>query len=365
MKIKNIKLSLLVLGTLVALSFALSTWAQEKSQTSQNIFLDSDQDGLSDEEEKMYGTDPYNADTDGDGYTDGAEVRAGYDPLKPAPGDKIIPAETKNPATPEVLSASTENKNLTHEVAKKIYNIASDPNQDNQQISIDQIKSLVDESLNGTSTPDTLPEVSKDEIKIKKQNYKNLSADEIKAKKKEDFANYVAAIYYIFSSNSPKPITSTNDIVSSITSLSTQAAMAFSTGDATSLKELASSGDKILEQMKDVEVPEELVDIHLKGLQFAKYAATLKDKLDSNPDDPLSSIANFGKIEGFLETLMTFSGEIESKLTEYGLQYDSTVKNILTDLGVPDLGTTVSDTQSTTTATEDTTSNTNDTTTAQ
>lgn len=41
---------------------------------------DQDGDGLTDEEEEEYGTDPLNPDTDGDGYPDGEEVRAGYNP---------------------------------------------------------------------------------------------------------------------------------------------------------------------------------------------------------------------------------------------------------------------------------------------
>jgi hypothetical protein len=45
--------------------------------------LDSDSDGLDDEEEKIYGTDPKNPDTDGDGYQDGQEVKSGYNPLGP------------------------------------------------------------------------------------------------------------------------------------------------------------------------------------------------------------------------------------------------------------------------------------------
>lgn len=68
--------------------------------------VDSDQDGLTDEEERMYGTnannpdtdgdgltdrdevkvfktDPNNPDTDGDTYLDGAEIRGGYDPKGP------------------------------------------------------------------------------------------------------------------------------------------------------------------------------------------------------------------------------------------------------------------------------------------
>lgn len=42
--------------------------------------VDSDEDGLTNMEEKQYGTDPTNPDTDGDGYKDGEEVKAGYNP---------------------------------------------------------------------------------------------------------------------------------------------------------------------------------------------------------------------------------------------------------------------------------------------
>ncbi len=45
---------------------------------------DTDGDGLFDREEvKVYGTDSLNPDTDGDGYLDGEEVRAGYNPRGP------------------------------------------------------------------------------------------------------------------------------------------------------------------------------------------------------------------------------------------------------------------------------------------
>ena len=47
-------------------------------------FPDTDNDGLTDPEEKLYGTDPTNPDTDGDGVSDGDEVAAGSDPTDPA-----------------------------------------------------------------------------------------------------------------------------------------------------------------------------------------------------------------------------------------------------------------------------------------
>lgn len=49
--------------------------------------VDSDADGLTDDEEKIIGTDPNKADTDNDGYLDLEEVKSGYDPL--VPGQKI------------------------------------------------------------------------------------------------------------------------------------------------------------------------------------------------------------------------------------------------------------------------------------
>lgn len=45
------------------------------------LIIDSDNDGLSDVDEKKYGTDLKNSDSDGDGFLDGAEVKNGYNPL--------------------------------------------------------------------------------------------------------------------------------------------------------------------------------------------------------------------------------------------------------------------------------------------
>lgn len=51
------------------------------SSSSVDSQIDSDKDGLTDEQEKELGTDPFNADTDNDGYSDGFEVSQGSNPL--------------------------------------------------------------------------------------------------------------------------------------------------------------------------------------------------------------------------------------------------------------------------------------------
>ncbi len=56
---------------------------------------DLDHDGLTNQQEMIWNTDPFNPDTDGDGYLDGEEVASGHDPLKPGPND-ILPINTTN-----------------------------------------------------------------------------------------------------------------------------------------------------------------------------------------------------------------------------------------------------------------------------
>ncbi len=89
---------------------------QQKDNTLKDIIVkDSDQDGISDKEEKVYGTNPFSVDTDndglfdreeifvyktnptlfdtdGDGFGDGTEVKNGYNPLGQGKLPKQIPS---------------------------------------------------------------------------------------------------------------------------------------------------------------------------------------------------------------------------------------------------------------------------------
>jgi len=68
------------------------TDVEEKAAGTNPNVIDTDNDGLSDYEEvKIYHTNPLVADTDGDGYLDGAEVKSGYNPNGPGklPGNVI------------------------------------------------------------------------------------------------------------------------------------------------------------------------------------------------------------------------------------------------------------------------------------
>lgn len=321
-------ITLLILGGLLFLSFTFFVAAQEKSNGAGNIFLDSDQDGLTDEEEKLYGTDPQNRDTDGDGYSDGTEVKSGYDPTKMAPGDKIITSEEKIEATGE-----NETQNLTQEVAQKLSDITGEFSED-KEISTEDIQLIVDETLTNQDVENELPKISKDDIKIKKQNYGKLSKEDAQEKRKEDFEDYLIGIYYILSSNSPEPLTSASDLSSVINRISGKIITAVSNRNANSLSELSQSGEKMLEQMKDVDVPEDLVDIHLEAMAFAQYSMTLKDSLNEKTNDPMGDIAGLSKLLGFANSFSSFTQEIQGKFIEYDLNYNSEVRKKIENFGL-------------------------------
>lgn len=56
--------------------------------------IDTDKDGLADEDEESYGTDPKNPDTDNDGYSDYEELILGTDPLTPNEYDETVDSDS-------------------------------------------------------------------------------------------------------------------------------------------------------------------------------------------------------------------------------------------------------------------------------
>lgn len=329
MDFKHVKLSLMLLAGLLVSSYAFFVRAQENSQTTNNIFLDSDQDGLSDAEEKLYNTDPRNPETGHCGYTDGVLVRSGYEPLT---CQKII-APAAASAAPKTETQS-DKPNLTKTVAQKVVSLTKTSDASDQQVTLDQVQGIVNDTLNQTFNADELPQISADQIKIKKQNYSGLSATDAAKKKKADITNYVAAVYYILASNSPQPIHASDTFNGLANSLTAQITSAITQQDPGQLQDLSDYGQKVLDQLKNVEVPQDMVDTHLKALQFATYALSLKDSLQPNPDDPMGQIAQYSKLEAFLQALMDFSSQVTSQLSAAGVQLDSSLINQIKSLGV-------------------------------
>ncbi|HCU70772.1 MAG TPA: hypothetical protein DIC35_03370 [Candidatus Moranbacteria bacterium] len=332
MKIKNFQISLAVLLILIVSSFSFYAYAEEKSITTKNIFLDSDQDGLSDDEEKTYGTNPNKTDTDGDGYSDGAEVKSGYDPKKPSPGDKLIPdANTFS----DKKNNDSDKRNLTKEVSKKISTTLKNADSENQQETIEQIKTIVNESIEQEKSARELPPpADPKQIKIKKQDYDGLSKEKQLEKKKQDMSDYITGISYVLLSNSPEPINSNDDINKLNSSVMEKIGSALSSQNSSSIEDLDLSLKKISSQIKDIEVPEEMTEDHIKGLQLISYVDQLKNSVNSVQDDPLTNLVNYSNIQSATMLVSDFSDSITKKIEQYDLKLDSNMQKQLNDYGV-------------------------------
>lgn len=319
MKLNQTKISLLIFSALCVASFAFFSMAQENASSDKNIFLDSDQDGLSNAEEATYGTDPNNPDTDGDGYTDGIEIKSGYDPLKPAPGDKIVQNSSRSTVNSSQTNNS-DNKNLTEELSVEVASLINEKGGGTEEISLEDLDSIVEKTTSEVLTFDDLPEVDESEIKIKKQNYGSLSEEKRKVKEKEDAIEYLTAVSYIIVSNSPQTISVMSDL-EKLAEQFTGQINSFSTNlsDISYFKELADKGEAALDQLKEVRVPENVIDVHIKGIQLLKYSVSLKEQSQPDPNDPVSTILNLSKVQNLITLSASLMIEINSRFEQLGI----------------------------------------------
>lgn len=285
----------------------------EPTTSAKDIFADSDQDNLSLDEEKLFGTDPQKADTDGDGYSDGVEVESGYNPLVPAPGDRVV---TKN--DPKKTEApQTSDKNLTQEVSQQIAGVLKNVDTANDEVTFDQINVAVEQALTSQSTEVTLPEVDVKSIKIKKAPSKDLKEKERKSQERKDVLEYLTVMSYIVANNSPAQFASEDEFGGMLGTISDQAITTLSTGNKDFTNTLAERGQKILEESQNLEVPEAMLDIHIKALRMGMYAASLKEEVDPTGSDPLGQIAVLSRFQGLLGVSADFVTEVEAALKKY------------------------------------------------
>jgi len=311
----SITLTLFLFFGLIVFGSAVFVFA-ENDATTQDIFNDADQDGLSTEEEKLYGTDPMNKDTDGDGYSDGVEIESGYDPLKPAPGDRVMKEEKTESTIPVV---STNTSNLTEEVSNEIVSIVQTSQETGEAVSLESINDSVDNLISGKVEEIILPEIKKEDIKIKKIS-KKLSDKKKLEQEKKDALEYLTVVSYLLANNSPKTFQTQDSLNSLLNNISIESVLGIASGNTKALDDLAKHGEKMLIELKDIEVPEDLLNIHMKALQLAQYAMQLKQEVKPTTDDPLGQIAVLSKMQGLLGSVADIAINVQSKLADYGIE---------------------------------------------
>ncbi len=314
----------MLVACLFLASFNYFTYAETTSENTATTnacdkTIDTDCDGLTNSEEKLYGTDLANADTDGDSYSDMVEIESGYDPLKPAPGDKITTSTTSALANSED-STQAENSSMTDNFSQELISLIQ--SKENQSITTEEVQSFVDEQLSKAMEEnvsfETLPEIDRSQIKVLEQNYSALDDKDRLQKEGEDAAKYLEDMLYLVINNSPIPLTSYRDIVTFREDfLSHLANLSDPNADLAYFTDLGNRLEIFSNQAIAVQVPENLVDLHIKILRIIKGVLTLQDSPDSS-DDPLARAILFTKAGKYVNLVDSFvQNDLKNHLEQY------------------------------------------------
>lgn len=319
MKLKNIHPVILISFLFVFGSCAFFALASDSLSQKQAVFQDSDKDGLSDDEEKVYGTDPANADSDGDSYSDGVEVRSGYDPMKPAPGDRLA-----SPDAPKVLGeSSVDDSNMTSKLSEKLTNFIKENEGKEGEMSVEDLDNIIQSALGDKISTDESVSFDESLIKVKKQDYSSLSEEERKQKEEEDARSYFKAVLYVLVSNIPGEIASEEDLsyffedLVAQTKAHIEGSAAYRDGYFT---DLADRGKIVRDQINSIEVPESLLDLHKEGLQLMAQALNLEEAVTIDQDDQIGLIVNISKIQAVIDLGSSFQANFTSEMDRYGIE---------------------------------------------
>lgn len=367
--VKKTKAIAILIASFVVFATTLFTLAENKNANT--LFLDSDQDGLTDQEEKMIGTDSTNPDTDGDGYSDGKEVGSGYNPLKPAPGDKIVASsqtseekteQSNNKTTEEPLSGSGDlldqmaqnnlvgndifsdvssdpsNPNLTNEMIGQLMQLAenkistSDSFAENPSFSSDELNQVTQNALQSVDIAKELPEIADSELNILPPvdnsprsssggAVKKLAEDEVKTEEKKQIEKYLAQMAFVLASNSPFTVEKTSDLEANLNTESTNLITAIATGNTEKVATYAEKAQTGIDQLKKIEVPYVLKEMHKSVLQLAIFTLGLKDDIALNTDDPMKSLAAVSSLQAVAENTTKLQEEFSQILEKYGIEF--------------------------------------------
>ncbi|MDD5397063.1 MAG: hypothetical protein PHW24_03315 [Candidatus Moranbacteria bacterium] len=310
-KIKHIKQFLLISACIFFAGFNYFSYVKADdtkngNQKSCDKSIDSDCDGLTNSEEKLYGTDPNNSDTDGDGYSDGVEVKSGYDPLKPAPGDKLL---SNNSNVDELLNKKQPiaSPSLTDSYIQNFKQFLS--SKDNKQITTADIQDFNNTELSDKIIPvteDSLPIFDGSHLAILPQTYSELSISDKKQKLNEDAIHYLLQVAYLLESNAPVTITNSDELDSFREVFENHISNPADPTNTEYFADMSNRLDIFLQQYNGLEVPETMTGLHIKFSRIVMGILLLRDSGNSNINDPMSKIILLNKAHDLALILQNF-----------------------------------------------------------
>lgn len=342
-KLKNKKI--LVFSGLLVVSLFSFVLVRAKDN-SFNYFQDRDQDGLTDQEEKALGTDWKKADTDGDGYSDGVEVKNGFNPLVPAPGDRLSPEEDKK-IKESVFKKEHLRKNLTQEFIERLRTrkeatleaFKEAGGESGVVVDLDSVRRVKSLSLTNKDIEEIVQQTLQDsdlnaEIKLlPESDFKILpkvtakSERKKKEKIKKELEDYVAQVGYIMVKNLPFQLDEGDEFAKKLDKFMLGVGDDIVLGDDLRVKESKARLTKAFQELKEVEVPYVIRDVHIKILSLMNYLLEQDEDIVFQKDDPVAMALLVGRLQGILSDIQAQQIILEDILEKYGV-VDSQIEGI-------------------------------------
>ncbi len=248
---------------------------------------DWDHDGLTNAEEALLGTDPYNPDTDGDGYLDGEEVASGHNPL--VPDNPLMPGSDSLDKQKQFLGLNSTQRlaqAITGGILSGDLKKGGDP-----RVMAKSIDSVATATVHATLAALEAVEVSEDEI--------NISPDNSKTAQEK----YLGVIFQSIS----------GDIMDLVFNQSKEIVLLFSASLAAPNGELfdtqqkediktkflkhAVTFQKAYDKLKETPVPSQWTNIHKKILTLLKKLELYHRSIALSNDDSLKQTIVLGNLQ--------------------------------------------------------------------
>lgn len=294
-----------------------------------NFFEDRDQDGLADQEEEALGTDPDNPDTDGDGYNDGVEVSGGYDPLVAAPGDRVgEEGEDEQADEVNLTELLLENIEEAKEGEIDVLQEASlteegviDIDEEDEEVSLtdDDMEGFVEETLEESGLSDTEMDIlDEDEFTILDPPEDD-DAKAILDQEKKQVEEYFVEIGYILTENYDYVSGDQDALTGDLIGLIMDVSLDLDEGEDSTVNEMKEDGEDVFEQLKEVEVPYVLKDVHVTAMSLFQHMLKQDESLLFDRDDPVGLNLLIGQMEGATMEADNLSEQVNQVLNQYDI----------------------------------------------
>lgn len=264
---------------------------------------DSDDDGLKNWEEGLYGTDPEKADTDGDKTLDGEEIRLNRDPLKKGPDDKV-----RAPGA----DITTDDGRLTTDSGNLTYNLTKSILESGVIGAIDQSGSITStDFIQNINLPDGIdPEILfQSTLFISKSNLRTAASNGPQAIK-EYFDSLSAAYQKDFA-----PQSKISDLLVLITALRDE-----NYSKLTELDPLIAALGKTIEDAKKIPAPPDYKNFAVREINYLIRTKRMIEIFRNTESDPLATAVIFKRRVELMQEIAEFHLATRKELDAKGIK---------------------------------------------